>query len=128
MASKKYGAATFGTGGPMFANALQNFASAASPLNPFNSQNPEMKKAFDALAMAPVSDQAAAAVALNKAISDQAWFVPVAETSNWTFAKGVNNLGTMVPEGELAVLSFLTDRYARTGHDHRRGDGYTGAA
>lgn len=106
MASKKYGVATFGTGGPMFANALQNFAAAASPLNPFNSQNPQVMQAFNALATASTADQAAAAVALNKAISEQAWFVPIVEASNWTFAKGVNNLGAMGPEGELSVLNW----------------------
>ena len=108
MASKKYGVATFGTGGPMFANALQNFASAASPLNPFNSQNDEVMGAFNALATASESAEPAAALALNKAVSDQAWFVPIVETSNWTFAKGVNNLGTMGPEGELSVLSWTS--------------------
>jgi peptide/nickel transport system substrate-binding protein len=106
MASKKYGVATFGTGGPMFANALQNFASAASPLNPFNSKDPQITQAFNALATASEADQKAAAVALNKAVSEQAWFVPIAEASNWTFAKGVNNLGTMGPEGELNVLGW----------------------
>ena len=108
MASKKYGAATFGTGGPMFGNALQNFAAAASPLNPFNSQDPTIKAAFDKLASASEADQSAAAVELNRAVSEQAWFVPIAEASNWTFAKGVKNIGAMGPQGELSIFQWTS--------------------
>lgn len=108
MASKKYQAATFGTGGPMFANALQNFAVGTSPLNPFNSQNPEVMAAFKALAAAAPTQQSAAAVALNKVVTEQAWFVQVAETSNWIFAKGINNLGPMGTTGELNILNWTS--------------------
>lgn len=106
MASKKFGAATFGTGGIMFANALQNFAAAASPLNPFNSKDPTITAAFDKLASASPAEQPAAAVELNKAVSEQAWFVPVVETSNYTFAKGVKNIGAMGPQGELSIFDW----------------------
>ena len=106
MASKTYGASTFGTGGPMFANALQNFAVPTSPLNPFNSQNAQIMAAFKALGSASQADAPAAAVALNKAVSEQAWFVPAVSTSNWTFAKGINNLGPMGTTGELDFLKW----------------------
>jgi len=106
MATKKYPAVVFNAGTDMFPNALQNFASAASPLNPFASQGEEVIGAFDALASAPEDGQQAAAVALNKAVSDQAWFVPVAGTSTFFFAKGIDDVGTIGSSGALDVLKW----------------------
>ncbi|MET0449661.1 MAG: ABC transporter substrate-binding protein [Aeromicrobium sp.] len=106
MATKKYPAVIFNAGTDMFPNALQNFASAASPLNPFASTGTEVTGAFDTLAAASESDREAAAVALNKAVAEQAWFVPVAGTSTFIYTKGIDDVGAIGSSGGLDVLSW----------------------
>lgn len=106
MASKKYSAVAFNTGTDMFTNALQNFASPASPLNPFASQGEQVLGAFNALAAAPADGQQRAAVALNTAVTQNAWFVPIAQTKAFTFTKGIRNAGTVGNAGILDVLTW----------------------
>lgn len=106
MATKKYPAVMFNAGGGMFTNALQNFASPVSPLNPFASQGQEVTGAFDALAAAPSDSSKDAAVALNKAVTENAWFVPVAETKTYVFTSGLAGVGSVGDGGVLDVLSW----------------------
>lgn len=106
MASKQFSGVFFNAGTGMFTNALQNFASPASPLNPFASQGPEVIGAFDAMAVAPEDEVDEAAVALNTAVVEQAWFVPLVQSSAYAFARGIDNLGAVGNAGALDVLSW----------------------
>lgn len=107
MASKQYGAAAFGLSGPMFASALQNFAAPTSPLNPFKSSDPKVDAAFKALALAKPDEQVAAAQALNRAVVEQAWFLPVASADNYMFAREeVKQLGELNGFGGVDVLKW----------------------
>lgn len=106
MASREYSAVFFNAGTGMFTNALQNFASPASPLNPFASQGDEVIGAFDALALAPEAEAEAAAVDLNRAVVEQAWFVPLIQSSSYAFTRGIDNVGTVGNAGALDVLSW----------------------
>jgi peptide/nickel transport system substrate-binding protein len=105
MAGKQYPAVSFITGGDMYPNALQNFASPVSPLNPFASTDPAVTAAFTALAAAPESERDAAAAALNRAVTEAAWFVPVAQTESYLFSKGVAGIDTYGDGGLIDVLS-----------------------
>ncbi|MFD7462063.1 MULTISPECIES: ABC transporter substrate-binding protein [unclassified Streptomyces] len=106
MSSKRFPVVMFNTGTDMFTNALQNFASPVSPLNPFNSRGKEVTSAFDKLARAQESRQRSAAVELNKAVVDNAWFVPVADTPTYIFTKGITNVGTIGSAGAIDVLKW----------------------
>jgi len=106
MATKQYAAVFFNAGTNMFTNALQNFASPASPLNPFASQGEEVMGAFDALAAAPEDQVEDAAVALNRAVVDQAWFVPLVQSSSYAFTRGIEDVGSVGNAGALDVLNW----------------------
>lgn len=106
MATKTFGAVSFLTGGPTFANSLQNFAAPTSPLNPFKSTDPDITKAFNNFAAAPPSQQKTTALALNKVLVDKAWFVPVVSGTLFVFSKGVKNFGPLGTNGELNVLDW----------------------
>ncbi|TDD85925.1 ABC transporter substrate-binding protein [Actinomadura rubrisoli] len=104
LSSHKYAVTTFRLSSPMFASALFNFTGAASPLNPYKSSDPQITRAFAALGAAPAARQEAAARALNTAVVDQAWFVPISVIHNYVFAKGVSGLGSYGSNGALDVL------------------------
>ncbi|WP_219996098.1 ABC transporter substrate-binding protein [Nocardioides humi] len=106
MATKEYAAVFFNAGTNMFTNALQNFASPASPLNPFASKGEEVIGAFEAMAAAPEEEVPAAAVALNRAVVEQAWFVPLVQTPAYAFARGIGSFGDVGNAGALDVLSW----------------------
>lgn len=106
MASKKYAAVQFTTGTGIFSNALQNWASSASPLNPFASQGTEVTAAFSTLAVASSADSKVAGMALNKAVVDQAWFIPVAQTPAYLFTKGIKDPGTIGNNGVVDILDW----------------------
>lgn len=106
MATKEYAGVFFNAGTSMFTNALQNFASPASPLNPFASQGEEVMGAFADLAAAPEGEIDQAAVDLNRAVAEQAWFVPVIQSSSYVFTRGLDNVGTVGNAGALDVLSW----------------------
>ncbi|MFW6773451.1 ABC transporter substrate-binding protein [Nocardioides sp. CPCC 205120] len=106
MATREYAAVFFNAGTNMFTNALQNFASPASPLNPFASQGEEVMGAFDALAVAPEDEVEDAAVELNRAVVEQAWFVPLIQSSSYVFTRGLEDVGTVGNAGALDVLSW----------------------
>ena len=106
MASKKYPAVSFVTGSNMYPNALQNFASRVSPLNPFASKDPAVSAAFAKLAAAPESEQDADAKALNRTVTEAAWFIPVVQSGSYLFAKGVDGIKGYGDGGVIDVLSI----------------------
>lgn len=106
MASKQYPVVAFNTGTDMYTNALQNFASPVSPLNPFASTGDEVLGAFDALSAASAEEQDARAVDLNTAVTEQAWFVPVARTGSYMFTRGIDDVGTIGKAGAMDVLDW----------------------
>lgn len=106
MASKKFAAVSFNVGGSMFTNALQNFTSPVSPLNPFQSKGAEVLGAFDQLAAAPESELATKAQALNRAAVEQAWFIPVGSNPYYVFTKGVTKPGNVTEGGVVDVLDW----------------------
>lgn len=106
LTSKEFPTVTFDTDGDMFPNALQNFASPFSPLNPFVSQGEEVFAALGALAAAPESEQEALSVALNEVVSEQAWFVPIVSTPTFAFANGIEDFGTVGPGAAMDVLDW----------------------
>lgn len=106
MASKKYAAVFFNAGTDMFTNALQNFASPASPLNPFASQGKDVLGAFDALAAAPEGQVGKASVAVGEAVVDQAWFVPLVQSKAYAFTRDISKVGSVGNAGALDVLSW----------------------
>jgi peptide/nickel transport system substrate-binding protein len=76
----------------MFANAMQNFHP-SSILDPFKSSDPAITQAINSLAGGPADQADMLSQAVNKAVVDQAWFVPVVSTGSYMFAQGVANLG-----------------------------------
>ncbi|MBB5957477.1 peptide/nickel transport system substrate-binding protein [Saccharothrix tamanrassetensis] len=106
LSSRKFSATTFRLNTPLFASALFNITGAASPLNPFQSTDPDVDRAFTALASASETEQEPAAKAFNRTVVDKAWFLPVAAIQNYVFAKGIDGLGSFAPNGALDVLSW----------------------
>jgi peptide/nickel transport system substrate-binding protein len=92
LASKKYPVISFKLSGGMFANAMQNFHP-SSILDPFKSSDPAITQAINSLAGGPADQADMLSQAVNKAVVDQAWFVPVVSTGSYMFAQGVANLG-----------------------------------
>ncbi|MEU5690856.1 ABC transporter substrate-binding protein [Actinosynnema sp. NPDC020468] len=110
LSSRKFSATTFRLSTPLFASALFNITGAASPLNPFQSSDEEIDRAFATLAAAPEEQQAAAAAAFNRTVVDRAWFLPIATVRNYVFAKGVANVGEFAANGALDVLDWAPAR------------------
>lgn len=106
LTSKEFPALQFDTDGDMFPNALQNFASPYSPLNPFVSTGDEVFAAFNELAAAPEEEQEPKSITLNEIVTDQAWFVPIASTPTYAFAEGIDDFGTVGPAGALDILDW----------------------
>jgi peptide/nickel transport system substrate-binding protein len=106
MATKKYSTVMFNAGTDMYTNALQNFASPASPLNPFASQGDEVMGAFKTLSTSSEDQIGDAAVALNRAVVEQAWFVPLVQTPAHVFVKGLAETGEVGNAGALDVLDW----------------------
>ncbi|WP_104482593.1 ABC transporter substrate-binding protein [Actinokineospora auranticolor] len=109
LTSREFAAVTFRLNTPLFASALFNITGTTSPLNPFQSRDPEVEAAFHALASAPAEGQEAAAKAFNRVVVEKAWFLPVATVQNYAFAKGVANLGEFAPNGALDVLDWAPE-------------------
>ncbi|WP_433269117.1 ABC transporter substrate-binding protein [Actinosynnema sp. CS-041913] len=106
LTSRRFSATTFRLNTPLFASALFNITGATSPLNPFQSTDPDIDRAFGTLAAASETEQDGAAKAFHRTVVDEAWFLPVATIQNYVFAKGVADLGAFAPNGALDVLSW----------------------
>ncbi|GAA1355965.1 ABC transporter substrate-binding protein [Saccharothrix algeriensis] len=106
LSSRRFSATTFRLTTPLFASALFNITGAASPLNPFQSADPDVERAFAALATAAETEQEPAAREFSRVVVDEAWFLPVVAVQNYVFAKGVAGLGGYAPNGALDVLSW----------------------
>lgn len=84
----------------------QALLTSASVFNPFGLTNDDVTAAYDTLSLAAGDDVASAAEAVNTALSDDAWFVPVVSVDSFLFAKGVSGLGELAANGALDILSW----------------------
>jgi len=104
--SGEYPALVFQLSGDAFPSALQNFALQSSAFNPFHTAAPGIGRAFDALATAQQNQLDPLSKALNRAVSEQAWFVPVVSHDLYIFGNGIKNLGGWSTTGAFDVLDW----------------------
>jgi peptide/nickel transport system substrate-binding protein len=75
-------------------------------LDPFHSSDPDITAAYDAMSTATGSDFDKDAVALNKVVTEKAWYASVAQSDNFIFAKGIKNLGTPTSLNQYDIVSW----------------------
>ncbi|WP_405970496.1 ABC transporter substrate-binding protein [Streptomyces sp. NBC_00988] len=99
MYSKKFsGTVLVFTGNPEILNWNILFIKNA-PINPFQTEDPELDAAYDTLATAPPSKVEAAAKAAQKLITEKAWALPVVQSDNFIYASPKLAGVTLVPQG-----------------------------
>ena len=106
MATKEWASVTWNMGGDMFANALQNFSSPSSPLNPFASSGEEVMGPWQDLLVSSQDEKVANAKALNRAVTENAWFIPVVQTPVFFFSKGIDDVGVVGPGAVMDILDW----------------------
>jgi peptide/nickel transport system substrate-binding protein len=104
IAKKKFAAVTFAYASNMFSNNA--LLGQPSVFNPYDAKTPAVTKAFNDLAVAPSGSEADAAKAVNKSLTDNAWFLPVASVDSYIFSQGVDDLGVYGNSGILDVLKW----------------------
>lgn len=84
----------------------ESLLTSASVFNPFALTEANVTSAYETLSLASDSDVQSAAEAVNSALSEDAWFVPVVSIDSFVFAKGVGSLGELSANGALDILSW----------------------
>lgn len=104
LADGKTAAQTFG----FTANLLtqQSLLTRQSVFNPFGLSSTAVDDAYAALLAAPEADVDAAAQQVSSAISEEAWFVPVAAVDSFVFYKAIADFGGIGADG-ARVLDVL---------------------
>ncbi|WP_326731662.1 ABC transporter substrate-binding protein [Streptomyces phaeochromogenes] len=74
--------------------------------DPFKATDPDIDKAYEALAAAPQDQITPLSRELNRVVTEKAWFVPVAHAPAYLFSKGVAGMGKAAIIGGFDYLSW----------------------
>jgi peptide/nickel transport system substrate-binding protein len=108
LATKKYpmGGASYALLGDTYFDAVRLYKAPYSDVwNPFRSTDPDLDKAYSAIATADGASIEATSRNFNEVMTKKAWYVPISFSYAFVFSKGIE-IGTASPLGQFDVANW----------------------